>query len=35
MNIFDIGVDIIEIDRIIKAVDKSNSILEKILTDRE
>ncbi|WP_313395143.1 4'-phosphopantetheinyl transferase superfamily protein [Clostridioides difficile] len=35
MNIFDIGVDIIEIDRIRKAVDKNNRFLEKIFTDRE
>ncbi|HBG7379213.1 holo-ACP synthase [Clostridioides difficile] len=35
MNIFDIGVDIIEIDRIRKAIGKNNRFLEKIFTDRE
>lgn len=35
MNIFDIGVDIIEIDRIRKVVDKNNRFLEKIFIDRE
>lgn len=35
MNILDIGIDIIEIDRIRKAVSKNARFLDKIFTERE
>lgn len=35
MNILDIGVDIIEIERIKQYMDKNNKFLKKLFTDRE